>query len=172
MCVVSSSFQHAHAQNLWQDTQGNLYLDTHAQAFLGDDKGQPFVDPEGYVFVLDEAGNRYYLHPNQAMHHHIWDIHGNAIAVFRDVQTYHINVTSGGNRYFTSPAGDLYTTSDDTRFVLNDQGLPYQRDQAYFVLDELGRRFFLAEDGLPYQDASGQYLVDTQGNNHYLTGKP
>jgi hypothetical protein len=170
--VVTLNTQQAHAQTAWQDTHGNLYLDTHARAFFGDQDGQPFVDTEGYVFVTDEAGTRYYLHPDQSVHHHVWDTNGNAIAVFRDVQRYHINVTSGGNQYFTTPTGDLYTTSSDTHFLLNEQGMPYREGGKYYVLDELGRRFFLDEDGLPYQDASGQYLVDKQGNNHYLVGNP
>jgi hypothetical protein len=170
--VIILNTQQAHAQTAWQDTQGNLYLDGQARAFFGDQDGQPFVDAEGYVFVIDEANNRYYLHPNQNVHHHVWDTHGNAIAVFRDVQTYHINVTRGGNRYFTTPTGDLYTTSSDTRFLLNDRGTPYREGEQYYVLDELGQRFFLDQDGLPYKDARGQYLVDAQGNSHYLTYNP
>jgi hypothetical protein len=160
----------ARAQAAWHDGQEQLYLDAQARAFFGDEHGQPFVDSEGYVFVVDDTGNRYYLHPDQTVHHHVWDSHGNAIAVFRDVQTYHINLTSGNGRYFTSPTGSLYTTTDDTRFLLDDQGMPYQSGDAYYVLDELGKRFFLAEDGQPYKDSQGQYLVDTQGDNHYLTG--
>lgn len=170
--VAIFNVQHAYAQTAWQDTQGNLYLDEHARVFLGDQDGQPFVDAEGYVFVTDETGTRYYLHPDQTVHHHAWDTHGNAIAVFRDVQTYHINLTSGGNQYFTTPTGDLYTTSSDTHFLLNDQGMPYREGSHYYVLDELGRQFFLDEDGLPYEDASGQYLVDAQGNSHYLMHTP
>lgn len=160
------------AQTAWQDAQGNVYLDEHTRAYFADENGQPFVDPEGYVFVLDEAGNHYYLHPDQNVHHHVWDTHGNAIAVFRDVQSYHINLTSSGDRYFTTPTGDLYSTPDNTRFLLDDQGMPYVAEGQYYVLDELGKRFFLAEDGLPYEDTQGQYLVDTRGNHHYLTRKP
>lgn len=170
--LVTLNVQHVHAQTAWQDVHGTLYLDAQARAFFGDENGQPFVDAEGHVFVTDDAGSRYYLHPDQVVHHHVWDTHGNAIAVFRDVQGYHINLTSGGNQYFTTPTGDLYTTSSDARFLLNDQGVPYHDDGQYYVLDELGQRFFLGEDGLPHEDASGQYLVDKQGNNHYLLGNP
>jgi len=170
--IIVLAATNARAQAAWHDGQEHLYFDAQARAFFGDEHGQPFVDSEGYVFVVDDTGNRYYLHPDQTVHHHVWDSHGNAIAVFRDVQTYHINLTSGGDRYFTTPTGDLYTTSSNTRFLLNERGMPYQESGQYYVLDELDRRFFLDEDGLPYEDASGQYLLDGQGNTHYLTSKP
>ncbi|MEM7735791.1 MAG: hypothetical protein AAF267_08360 [Deinococcota bacterium] len=158
------------SQVLWRDAQGYLYLDDNAQSFYVNQDGRPFTDSQGYVYVVDNTNARYYLHPNQQMHTHIWDASGEKIAVYRDVQTYHVSLSSSsGALHFTSPQGQPYTTSNDLHFYLNAEGFPYRDDQGnLYVLDDLGRHYYLNEDGLPYSNADGIFLIDNTGLPFYL----